>query len=287
MKKAVFIIILAPASLCVLIFFSYFSFIDNKLHIVVCNVGQGDAIFITTPSQAQILIDGGPDKSVLDCLGRHMPFWDRSLDAVILTHPHADHLTGLLDIVDRYNLSTYYSANTPADSKVYELLRAKLADKKVSAKELHKGRRIADMSGLTLRILYPSLEVSRKADLNKSNLDLNSLSIVSFITYGNFSALLTGDAEGKILDDLSSEAGDIDFLKVPHHGSKAGMSDYLLNSTKPELAIISVGKKNRYGHPSGLSLDLLKKHKVKILRTDVDGEVEIVSDGKSYFVKTK
>src|SRR3989344_4613289 len=146
MKKAVFIIILAPASLCVLIFFSYFSFIDNKLHIVICNVGQGDAIFITTPSQAQILIDGGPDKSVLDCLGRHMPFWDRSLDAVILTHPHADHLTGFLDVIDRYKLSTYYSANTPADSKVYKLLKVKLADKKVSAKELHKGSRIADMS---------------------------------------------------------------------------------------------------------------------------------------------
>src|SRR3990172_8141877 len=113
MKKNVFILALASASLLILIIFVFFNFNDKKLHIVICNVGQGDAIFITTPVQAQILVDGGPDKAVLDCLSRHMPFWDRSLDAVILTHPDADHITGVVPVIERYSVNTLFTQSKP------------------------------------------------------------------------------------------------------------------------------------------------------------------------------
>lgn len=259
---------------------------DGKLHIVVCDVGQGDAILLIMPTQAQILIDGGPDKKVLECLSRHMPFWDRSLDGVILTHPHADHMFGLTDVVDRYHLSGFYTEEVKTGSDSQKLLEAKLADKKLSAKDLNKGDNLNDRSGVKIRILSPRLNEAEEIDHNIANSDLNNQSIVAILTYGNFSILLSGDAENTVLSGIKEEAGDINILKVPHHGSKNGMSRELLNRIKPETAVISVGKGNRYGHPAKESLDLLSGASSKILRTDVNGEIEIITDGKNYSINT-
>jgi competence protein ComEC len=129
----------AVFSLIVLVFFVFSSLNDKKLHIIICDVGQGDAILIITPTQAQILIDGGPDKAVLECLSRNMPFWDRSLEAIIMTHPHADHLVGLMDVVDRYRLSSFYTEDVKTGSELQNLLEAKLAAKNLSAKDFAAG----------------------------------------------------------------------------------------------------------------------------------------------------
>lgn len=284
MRKALFTFFTASILLNILIFFVFLSFNDGKLHLIICDVGQGDAIFIQTPTQAQILIDGGPDKKVLECLSRHMPFWDRSLDAVILTHPHADHITGLVDVIERYKVNAFYTEKVDADTQIYKLFMSKLAEKGLSAKDLQTSKNFSDKSGVRLITLWPSAETIQQTDQTNANLDLNGLSVISLIKYANFSALLTGDAGVVVEDQIADLAGDIDVLKVPHHGSKTGMNDYFLSSTRPELAVISVNSNNRYGHPAPFTIELLKKHKIKTLRTDFNGEVEIISDGKTWSV---
>lgn len=287
MRKALLIFFTALILSIFLIFFVLFKYNDGKLHLVICDVGQGDAIFIRTPNQADILIDGGPDKKVLECMSKHMPFWDRSLDALILTHPHADHLTGLIYVLERYKVNAFYSEKVEADTQIYKLFRTKLAEEKLSAKDLYPPTVFKEKSDLRLVTLWPSLEAVQKTDQNNANLDLNGLSVIQILEYENFKALLTGDAGVVVEDLIAEEAGDVDFLKVPHHGSKTGISSYFLSVIKPEFAAISLGAKNKYGHPAKTSLDLLKEHNVKILRTDLNGEIEIISDGKSYLIKSR
>ncbi len=284
MKKGILIFITASISLTFLIFFAFFNYNDNKLHLIICNVGQGDAIFIRTPS-SQILIDGGPDKKVLECLSRHMPFWDKSLDAVILTHPDADHLSGIIDVIKRYRLDGFYTQNRPGKTQLYKLFTDVLAEKKLSAKYVARGDRLKLKDGAVFDIIWPASKDSQKLDQNIANIPLNQYSVIAVLKFGNFSVLLTGDAGSEVMDQLA-DLGDIGVLKVPHHGSKTGMDDYFLSSISPELAVISVGTNNRYLHPAKISLELLEKHKVKILRTDLNGEVEIVSDGSTWSVKT-
>lgn len=286
MKKIIFVFLLIAIFLVTIIALESGRLSDGKLHIVICDVGQGDAIFITTPSKAQILIDGGPDKKVLECLSSHMPFWDRSLDTVILTHPHADHMAGLIDVVDRYHLNAFYTEVIETGSDSQKLLEAKLADKNLSAIDLDKGDILNDKFGVKIKILSPMPTEASEGDHNRSIKDLNDISVVALVTFGNFSMLLTGDAENLVLSGISGEAGNIDILKFPHHGSRNGMSEKLLKELNPEAAVISAGERNRHGHPAKESLNLLKKHLVNTFRTDLMGEIEIISDGQSYRIKT-
>jgi competence protein ComEC len=286
MKKGIFVFFISLVILVFLVVFNLFKFDDQKVHIVVCDVGQGDAIFITTPKKSQILVDGGPDKTVLDCVANNMPFWDRSIDAVILTHPHADHLTGLLDVIERYSVNGFYTQDTKTDSDLYKLLEAKLANKNMSAKELPASSSFKEESGFKFQILWPKPSENKKAEQNASKINLNESSIVGKITFGNFSMLVTGDSGKEVMEEIANEVGDIDVLKFPHHGSKTGVSDRFLKIISPEIALISVGEKNRYGHPSKISLDLLDRHRIKIIRTDKNGEIEIISDGKTYSIKS-
>lgn len=284
MKKAAILFFTASVFFLILIIFVFFQFNDSRLHLVVCNVGQGDAIFIRTPRQADILIDGGPDKKVLDCLSRHMPFWDRSLDLVIMTHPDADHSTGLIDVIQRYQVSSFYTEAVPGRTDIYKLLKLVLAEKDLSARYLYSDNILNEDSGFRMKTLWPSTEAIESTDQNRANLRLNEVSVVELISYGNFRALLTADAGSGVMDRIADEAPSINILKVPHHGSKTGMSDYFLDQTSPDLAVISVGANNSYGHPNPISLDLLKKQNVKVLRTDQSGDIEIISDGKTWSV---
>lgn len=285
MRKTIFYIFIIVTVLIAFTGFEYFKFSDHKLHVIVCDVGQGDAILIVTPAKGQILIDGGPDKSVLECLTRHMPFWDRSIDMIILTHPHADHYVGLIDVIDRYHLDGFYTEEVDSNSDGFKLLKAKLASKNLSAKYLTEGESFRDKSGAKIKILWPRLEEIEESDHNASNIDLNGLSVVAYLTYGNFSALLTGDAEKNVLDYLISRLGRLNLLKVPHHGSSGGVSDEFLTKTLPDLALISLGKNNKFGHPSEDTLEILNRHSIKVFRTDRDGEIDVFTDGKKIELK--
>lgn len=264
---------------------------DGKLHLVFCNVGQGDAIFIRTPSGNDILIDGGPDDSVLTCLSNHMPFWDKDIEVMVLTHPHADHLTGLISVLKRYEVIHYFTENVKNDTAIYKRLQSILADKKITAKFTFSGDRIDFSDKTKLLTVWPDenwFNNQRPEDITNDNisLDVNGFSVVQKLSYGNFNALLTADAGVLIEDKIAKLVGKVDVLKVPHHGSKSGMSDYFLTGIKPSLAVISVATKNRYGHPSKTALDLLQKYNIKTLQTDKNGEIEVVSDGKTFNVYT-
>lgn len=260
---------------------------DGKLHLIVCDVGQGDGILIRTPNGTDILIDGGPDDSILNCLAKHLPFWDRTIELMVLTHPHADHLTGLISVLQRYIVLHFVSENVVNNSAGYKKLTSLLADKNLSAKDLYTQDKILFTDKTTLTTVWPEKDwfnihkLDSKSDID---LDLNGFSVIQLLSYGNFKALLTGDAGFLTEDKIALKLGKINVLKVPHHGSKTGMSDYFLSSINPNLAIISVGAKNRYGHPNKIALDLLAKYNIKTLRTDKNGEVEVITDGKTYSV---
>ena len=287
MKKLVFYCALILLVLVTFSSYEYLKFNDHDLHLVMCDVGQGDAIFITTPTKTQILIDGGPDKSVLSCLSNNMPFWDRSIDMVILTHPHADHYSGLLHVVDRYSLNGFFTQDIKSTSEGFKLLEAKLADRNLSAKHLKKNDKFSDKSGVVFKILWPDQLRLKEMNQNSSNYDLNESSIVALLTFGNFSALLTGDAEKSSIDQVGSGVKTVNVLKVPHHGSSEAVSTEQLDQLNPEIALISAGEGNKFGHPKKDTIDLLHASNVRIFRTDKDGEIEIISNGKGFTVTTK
>ena len=260
---------------CILIY-QNITYNDKKLHVVICDVGQGDAIFIRTPNGSDILIDAGPDDKVLQCLSKNMPFWDRTIEIAILTHPDADHVTGFIDVAKRYKLISFYTSNVKTNTTVYTQFLKTLEDYEIKQNFLWQGDKFRFKDGLIMETLWPTNDWE--------GLTTNSFSVASLLTYKNFKVLLTGDLDAQQLERIDDLAGDIDFLKVPHHGSRFGLTSGIIDILSPEIAAISVGK-NSYGHPTQFILDLLKSKNIKTLRTDKDGEVEITTDGSNWIVK--
>lgn len=281
---------------------------DGKLHIVYCNVGQGDASFIRTPSNQDMLIDGGPNEEVLSCLGRHMPFYDRTIDVVLLTHPQKDHLQGLISVVQRYNVKYFVIGVEGNNTEGYKRLIQVLREKKVPVQNLFTGDSFT-MGKVKFDVLWPErkwviakMKPASPAGRQFNNLTMNQLNmngsaILGLSTdqnvnnfsyyldlhYGKFQALFTGDGDSQIQPEVAAAVSlpDVDILKYPHHGSKTGMLPEFLDKIKPELAVISVGE-NSYGHPSKEALELLSSRAIKIDRTDKGGDVEIISDGEKW-----
>lgn len=260
--------------LVVSIWIAVFS-VNNNLQIVACDVGQGDSILIQR-GNSQILIDGGPDKSVLDCLGRHMPFFDNKIELVILTHPQADHYGGLIDVFKQYNIGLFGEYNTISSNKGYEVLKNMVGGLEIPTRHLSKGTEI-HIGLIYLDILQPAEGVNNK--------NVNDDGVVTLLKYGNFKALFTADVENEVSDELSkmTEIKNLEYIKVNHHGSRNGLSENLIKAVMPKYAVISSAKKNSYGHPHVEILDLLNKYKVKVLRTDQLGDVVILTDGYKIF----
>ena len=277
------VIFISSLILLISIFISQtLQFYDGKMHVVFCNVGQGDAVFIRTPNRNDILIDGGPNDKILACLENNLPFWDRQIDAIFLTHPHADHLTGLTYVLDRYEVRHYLSTGIEGNTEIYRKLRDFLAEEGVSAKNLKASDRLIFGQDTVFQILWPTATYLENWREGAYGDDPNSTSLVIKVSFGSFDVLFTGDAESEILNQISLSPAEI--LKVPHQGSKGALTSEDLERIKPEIGIIFVGK-NSYGHPSREIIDLLNSRSVKTLRTDRDGTVKIVTDGKSWSVK--
>jgi len=258
---------------------------DGKLHLVFCDVGQGDAIYVRTPGGEDILVDGGPNDKVLSCLSNHMPFYDRTIEMIFLSHPQADHLNGLISVLERYNVDYFISSGIGSGTEGYTKLASLLKNKNVQQKTETTGGKI-NLDGIVLKTIWPSEEEEKVLGASTSESSINTLSLILELSYGQFTALLTGDADQTVQKLISpiSQIGQISVLKVPHHGSKTALLESFLAEIKPQLAVISVGK-NSYGHPSDVALKQLNDIGAKILRTDKDGEIEIVSDGKTWEVK--
>ena len=257
---------------------------ENVLKVYFLDVGQGDAAFIETPQHHQILIDGGPDSTVLSKLQDLMPAKDMSLDLIILTHPEKDHIAGFLDVLQRYKVDyilwTGVVRDTPEYNQWVKLLKEEQADD-TQIIISQSGQEII-VGDVTIDTLYP-LENLEGRKMEKTS---NDSCIVSRLVFGNNSFLFTGDIDSQAEKELVNQGSDLssNVLKVAHHGSKYSTSELFLENVGPEIAVIEVGK-NSYGHPTPEVLQRLDKFGIKVLRTDTDGDIEMVSDGNTINVK--
>lgn len=236
------------------------------------DVGQGDAALITRNNN-QILIDGGPDKNVLAGLGEAMPPFDQEIEAIVITHPHADHIAGLNYVLDRYRVSKIYLTGQSYQTPDYETLLAKIKKQNIPIEQSLAGQKFV-LSGIEVEFLWPPQE-----GINTP--DPNSASAVAEVRYLNSSWLFLGDLP-EVEQDMMlrrTRPSKSDVIKVAHHGSKNGMSEELLKTAQPNFAVISVGLNNKFGHPASSVLSKLSN--INTLRTDQKGTIKMMSDGKN------
>lgn len=273
----------------ILAIWQYSLLFDGKLHLTFCDVGQGDAIYLRTPKGADILIDGGPNNRVLSCLSKRMPFWDRQIEMLVLTHPQADHLTGLVSVLENYRVKTIVLENIGVKSAVFNEFRQKVEAEKAAIRNPQRGDKIK-MEGIEMEALWPKEVAGNGGVLGAASFpqNPNEFSIIFDIKYKDFDILTTGDVDSQILKEVTQGlSGKIEVFQVPHHGSKFGLTREILEKIAPDLAVVSVGENNRFGHPAPQTMKILKDKEMKILRTDKDGSVEIISDGKNWWVETE
>ncbi len=247
---------------------------EGLLTVAFLDVGQGDAIFIEAPNGRQVLIDAGPNKKVLRELSKQMPFYDRSLDICIMTHPDSDHIGGFPAILETYQVDRILESGVTCSNEICEELDKWVEEKNIEKDIARRGMKINLGANVYLEILFP--------DRDATNFETNLASLVIKLVYGENSFLLTGDSPQEIeeyLVFLDSANLDVDVLKLGHHGSRTSSAESFIGYTSPDIVVISVGADNRYGHPHQEVLDILEKFEVKILRTDEEGTIIIKSDG--------
>lgn len=295
---------------------------DNFLEVNFFDVGQGDAIFIVSPKKHQILIDGGSDSIILEKLGKEMPFYDNTLDLIILTHPEKDHLTGLIKVLKRYKVENILWTGAIRHTLEFKEWEKTIKEEGADIKIAQAGQKIKLQEfnpDIFIEILFPFENLKGQEFKNSNN-----TSIVSRLVFNKISFLFTGDIHkseeqeiiirsnppptnplkenGNITFSETNSASpseeviprpwlglvggeskftslDSDILKIGHHGSKTSSSREFIEKVSPEIAVISVGKNNRYGHPHQEVLDVLENYGIDILRTDQDGDIKIISDG--------
>lgn len=243
----------------------------NGIKVIFMDVGQGDAALVLMPAGKQMLIDGGPDDSVLQGLGKFMPPFDNEIEYVVLTHPHADHLTGLNKVLQKYKVDRVYEGQGTLTSATFGRWKEEL-----------KKQRIADA------IVSPNQEIKLSDDINFTVLSAgqsenpNNTSVVGRLKYQNTAFMLMGDAEIEVqssLCNLPPEKLRSDVLKVAHHGSNNGTLECFMKKVAPYYAVISVGRDNKYGHPHAGAITIISRFAREILRTDQRGSVVCKSDG--------
>jgi len=278
----IFLIFGIAVLLAGIVWFWLFYSAAKNLEVDFLDVGQGDAILIKAPGGQNILIDGGPDKVILKRLAENLAWWDKTIDLMILTHPHDDHVAGLIEVLKRYQVEKILYTGVTHNAPNYLAWLKLVRKKKVQMLIIDKPQIIKLGAESQLEILYPDQSL-----LAKAVSDLNQSSIVMMLAYGKNKFLLTGDAgeevERKLIDSGTNLSAEV--LKVGHHGSQSSTSEEFLNQVKPNLAVISVGKDNDFGHPSLRTVKRLERAGAEIYRTDEKGTVRIESDGEKIRVK--
>lgn len=263
----------------ILVAVTYFSLPDSNLHLYFLDVGQGDSILVKTASNYKILVDGGPNNRVLESVGKRLPFWDKKIDLMVVTNPDSDHIKGLAAVLSRYQVGQVWLSNIPKDTQALKDLKEMITTKQVSYYAPITGDQLSFPDGTVIRVLWPKERSPKFNTVNES-------SIVLSINYGKFSSLLTGDAIQTTQPYPNFDVG-VDVLKVPHHGAKNGLNTGYLQTLKPELAVISAGKNNRFGHPDEVTIDKLKKVSANIVSTINEGTIEVVSTGETWYTRTE
>lgn len=256
----------------------------HELDVWFFDVGQGDAALAQINGDTQILIDGGPDSGVLEKLGKTMPFYDRDIEWLILSHTDRDHLAGVLAVLKNYRVHNIIWSGIGDDDAEDDEWRRLIASEGAAIVTDAAGKKhiLARDPDCVLEILAPS---ENEKNLDKSQ---NEFSEVVKLTYGQRSFLFSGDAKS-VADGFAGAAASprADVLKLAHHGSRYSTEAGFLAQVSPAAAVISSGFGNTYGHPHQEVLEMLAKYDIKTLRTDKSGDILIRTDGVNLFVKTE
>ncbi|MBI4300886.1 MAG: DNA internalization-related competence protein ComEC/Rec2 [Chloroflexi bacterium] len=271
------------AVLAILVWAAAFVPRDGRYHVDFLDVGQGDAILIRTPQGHNVLVDGGPSPQAIgSVLGKELPFYDRKIDMVVLTHPQEDHIGGLIEAVKRYKVGKAIELAEDTNSPLYREWRQELDSHKVQRVVAQAGQRVPLGKGAWIDVIYPDAAWASAPDRS-----INDLSLVLRLVLGNVSLLLTGDLEESGETYLVGKGIDLGstILKVGHHGSNTSTSERFLRAVGPRLAVISVGADNHFGHPTPETLQRLAG--IPIFRTDRQGTIDLSTDGRRLWVKTE
>ncbi|NMC51504.1 MBL fold metallo-hydrolase [Candidatus Kuenenbacteria bacterium] len=261
---------------------------QKELRVNFLDVNQGDAILIETPGGAQILLDGGEGQAVLAKLGKYLPMTDRTIELMVLSHPHSDHLDGLIEVLKRYTVKEVWFTDVVHTSSGYLEFLNLLKDKNIPVKNIFACTEIKEAGcseeinfeeGVIFKVLWPveNLAGKRVAELNNSSLVLK-------LVYGANAWLLPGDLDSAGENQLAINKPwelKADMLKVSHHGSSSATGEAFLRLVSPTDAVISVGADNDYGHPSLRIINRLKRASVNIWRTDELGDIITIGDGSA------
>ncbi len=261
------------------IYLFHLDFTSSKkgFRFAMLDIGQGDALFIESPTGTQVLFDAGPAKKILGPLRKVMSPFDRTIDAVVITNPDADHISGFADVFKNYKVGLVLEPGTQNDSQTFQSLKKTIEQKKILDILAKRGMKLDIGGGAYIEILFPDRDVSTWA--------VNEGSVVARLVYGDTSVMLTGDAptstEKIILDNSKNDNLESTVLKVGHHGSRTSTSSAFVEAVSPLFALISDGRDNKYGHPHLDTLNVLTKAGIEILRTDLLGTIIMQSDGKN------
>lgn len=268
-RKVVYLLIFCLLALVLVLRIVFEKQKDSVLEVIFLNVRQGDAILISQGSN-QILIDGGRDGQILlEKLGRYVPFWDRTIETVIQTHPDQDHVGGLVKLFQAYRVQTVLKTAMPNDSQTVKKLAQVVEQNGTQSVEAKNGTKLVLPNGAQLEILFP---LSSVTDFRQ---ETNATSVVAKLIFGDNKFLFTGDLPSEQETEFLSKKSELsaDVLKVSHHGSKYATSDEFLIAIGARDAVISVGKNNMYGHPNPELLQRLSMHKLNVYRTDEQGDI--------------
>jgi competence protein ComEC len=260
---------------------------DGKLHIAFLDIGQGDSVLITTPGNQRIIVDGGPNWSLLERLGEELPFFRRSIDLLILSHSDADHISALPEVLYRYDIKKILLTGIARDTAIYSAFLEAARESGAEILLAEAGNDLSLGEGVMLDILWPLGSL-----FGEEPKVPNNTSIVVKLTWKDHptsstsgglrgaSVLFTGDIEEEVEEALLKEGMDLrsDILKVAHHGSKTSSSTGFLLAVAPTLAVISVGAENTYGHPHPSVLTRLEMFGIPVRRTDEEGSIHLVLD---------
>lgn len=267
-KRKVLIFAISIVTLLTVIYIFIINRDLEHLDLFFLDVGQGDAAFLRLPGRTTVLIDGGPDNSVIRKLGEILPFYERNIDMLILSHPHDDHLLGLIEVVRRYKIGTliYMWQDEPPELLNILLEAAERSD--VNVIELKDKIIVRQTKACEVKIINPE-SLGIKEDPNNS--------LVTKVNCDGVSALFTGDNSSRVEEKLlqTNEDWSAKIFKAAHHGSKTANSEEFLKAVSPSLVVISVGALNRFGHPSAEIIELILSLGIRIKRTDQSGTIGI------------
>ena len=282
MKKIIKILVGAVTVLSILLFITWQSADNQELQIHFFDIGQGDGILIRTPSQQNIVIDGGPDNSFITKLGQALPFYDQKIDLMVLTHPHDDHIFGLVEVLKRYKVKQVLYSGVLHTTDAYLEWLNQILEKEIQLKIAMAGQQFV-FDEAELKVIYPIF--SQK---NQKVKNLNNSSVVVQLIFNEVKVLFTGDLEKEFEEEILQLTNfnlESQVIKLGHHGSDTSSSEEFVKAIDPEYAVIQVGQDNKFGHPSLRVLKRMERLGVNIYRTDIDGDIIIATDGERIWRK--